>query len=149
MAGFAAAHPERVDRLVPIDAASSKFTLSGPQPANFAPDTVEDQHTLLATALEARFAPPPAFAVWAPKEFRTSGEAATPGNCSRPLDRRTTGSSTLVAWVANDRLFAAALADVVLAGIPGSRKVLIPYASHFPQLDNPDALISALLAFPR
>jgi pimeloyl-ACP methyl ester carboxylesterase len=57
--------------------------------------------------------------------------------------------ATLVAWGANDRLFPAALADVVAGGIAGARKVLIPDASHFPQVDNPQVLSAALLDFLR
>jgi triacylglycerol lipase len=161
VAAFAAVHPERVDRLVLIDAAGLKVTLSGPPPVNFAPDTVEDMHTLLATVLDAPFAQTPEFAAQALAAFKASGEAATLGKLfaafgssdsqDRPLDDilPSITAPTLVAWGANDRLFPAALAEVVAGGVKGSRKVLIPDASHFPQVDNPAALNAALLDFLR
>ncbi len=159
VAAFAAAHPASVDRLVLIDAAGLKVTLSGPPPVNFAPDTVEEMHQLLATVLDSPFAQTHEFAAQALAGFKAGGEAATlaklfaafgaADNADRPLDDILPAitAPTLVAWGANDRLFPPALADVVAAGVPGSRKVLIPDASHFPQVDNPQALSRALLEF--
>ena len=161
VASFAAAHPDRVDRLVLMDAAGLKVTLSGPPPVNFAPDTVEEMHALLATVLDAPFAQTPEFAAQALAGFKAGGEAATlvklfaafgaPDNQDQPLDDilPATTRPTLVAWGANDRLFPAALADVVASGVKGARKVLIPGASHFPQVDNPASLNAALLDFLR
>jgi pimeloyl-ACP methyl ester carboxylesterase len=158
VAAFAAAHPGMVDRLVLIDAAGLKVTLSGPPPVNFAPDTVEDMHKLLVTVLDAPFAQTMEFAAQALAGFKAGGEAATlgklfasfgaAGNQDRPLDEilPELTSPTLVAWGANDRLFPPALADVVAAGIKDTRKVLIPNASHFPQVDNPEALSAAIHA---
>jgi pimeloyl-ACP methyl ester carboxylesterase len=160
-AAFAAANPAVVDRLVLIDAAGLRVTLSGPPPVNFAPDTVDEMHTLLATVLDAPFAQTPEFAAQALADFKAGGEAATlaklfaafgaPDNTDRPLDDILPSITcpTLVAWGANDRLFPAALADVVAGGIQGARKILIPDASHFPQVDNPDALNEVLLDFLR
>ena len=159
VASLAAAHREKVDRLVLIDAAGLKITLSGPPPVNFAPDTVAEMHTLLATVLDAPFAQTPEFAAQALAGFKAGGEAATleklfaafgaPDNQDQPLDDilPSITQPTLVAWGANDRLFPAVLADVVAGGIAGSHKVLIPNASHFPQVDNPDALNAVLLDF--
>ena len=56
-------------------------------------------------------------------------------------------AKTLVVWGEKDGLFPAALADVVAGGVKGSRKVLIPNASHFPQVDDPKALADAILTF--
>lgn len=160
-AALAAAQPEAVDRLVLIDVAGLKVTLGGPPPVNFAPGTVQEMHRLLATVLDAPFAQTEAFAAQALAAFQASGEAATlgklfsgfasPDSTDRPLDDLLPAiqSPTLVAWGANDRLFPAALADVVVAGIAGARKVLIENASHFPQVDNPGALNAALLEFLR
>ena len=50
-------------------------------------------------------------------------------------------------WGEKDGLFPAAFADVVAGGVKGSRKVLIPNASHFPQVDDPKALAEAILTF--
>jgi pimeloyl-ACP methyl ester carboxylesterase len=62
VAVMAALQPELADRLVLIDAAGLKVTLSGPPPVNFAPDTVQEMHVLLATVLDAPFAQTPEFA---------------------------------------------------------------------------------------
>lgn len=160
-ATVAATTPAVVEKLVLIDAAGLKITLSGPPPVKFAPETVEEMHQLLAVALDAPFAQTPEFAAKALADFKASGEAATlgklfaafgaPDNKDRPLDDLLPliQAPTLVAWGANDRLFPAALADIVAGGVKGSRKVLIPNASHFPQVDNPAALNAELLAFLR
>jgi hypothetical protein len=58
-------HPATVDRLVLIDAAGLKVTLAGPPPVNFAPDTAEEMHALLATVLDAPFAQTREFAAQA------------------------------------------------------------------------------------
>lgn len=159
VAGFAADHSAAVDRLVLIDAAGLKVTLSGPPPVNFAPDSVEEMSRLLSTVLDSPFAQTQAYAAQALEAFRASGEAqtlaklfagfASPASADRPLDELLPKISrpTLVAWGANDRLFPAALADVVVAGVPGSRKVLIERASHFPQVDNPEQLSAAIADF--
>lgn len=159
VATLAAAHPEAVDRLVLIDAAGLKITLAGPPPVRFAPETVEQMQQLLRTVLDAPFAQTAEFAAQALAAFQHSGEATTlaklfagfaaPDRSDRPLDDLlpAIASPTLVVWGVNDRLFPAALADLVAGGIAGSRKVLIEGASHFPQVDNPVALSAALLDF--
>jgi pimeloyl-ACP methyl ester carboxylesterase len=159
VASFAAANPVSVDRLVLIDAAGLKVTLSGPPPVNFAPDNVAEMRNLLKTVLDSPFAHTEVFAAQALAAFKAGGEAqtlaklfagfASPDSKDRPLDDvlPKISSPTLVAWGANDRLFPAALADVVVAGVKGSRKVLIDRSSHFPQIDNPEALSAAIRAF--
>jgi pimeloyl-ACP methyl ester carboxylesterase len=160
-ATFAATHPASVDKLVLVDAAGLKITLAGPPPVKFAPETVDEMHQLLITVLDSPFAQTPEFAAQALSDFKASGEAATlgklfagfgaPDNQDRVLDDLLPliQAPTLVAWGANDRLFPAALADIVAGGVKGSRKVLIPGASHFPQIDNAPALNAELLAFLR
>jgi triacylglycerol lipase len=54
---------------------------------------------------------------------------------------------TLIVWGAEDRLFPPAIADLVMGHVRGARKVLIPAASHFPQLDNPTAFDAAVVEF--
>jgi 2-hydroxy-6-oxonona-2,4-dienedioate hydrolase len=160
-ATVAANHPALVDRLVLVDVAGLKLTLSGPPPVKFVPETVEDMHKLLVTVLDSPFAQSKEFAAKALADFNASGEAATlgklfagfgaPDNKDRALDDLLPliTSPTLVAWGANDRLFRAALADIVAGGVKGSRTVLIPNASHFPQVDNAPALTAELLTFLR
>ena len=54
---------------------------------------------------------------------------------------------TLVIWGAEDRLFPPVIADLVAGHIKGAQKVLIPAASHFPQLDNPSVFNAAVTTF--
>ena len=158
-ATFAAKHAGSVDRLVLIDAAGLKITLSGPPPVNFAPDTVEEMHNLLHATIASPFAQTTEFATKALAAFKASGEAATLGrlfagfasadNKDRVLDDvlPDVKAKTLVVWGEKDGLFPAALADVVAGGVKGSRKILIPNASHFPQVDDPKALAETILTF--
>lgn len=160
---FANRYPERVERLVLSDAAGLKVTLSGPPPVNFAPDTADEMQKLLQTVLVSPWAQERAFAERALAGFQASGEKATLGKLfagfadksspDKPLDDLLpqVKAPTLVVWGAQDGLFPPALADLVaggLTGVPGgARKVLIPNASHFPQLDNPAAFNAAVMDF--
>lgn len=156
---FAARHPDLTERIVMIDAAGLKVTLSGPPPVNFAPDTVEAMRTLLRTVIESPFAHTEAFAAEALAGFTASGTAASlnklfagfadPATTDRPLDDLLPGikAPALVMWGENDRLFPLPLADIVLAGVPGATKRVIPGAGHFPHIDNPSAVIAALNEF--
>lgn len=158
-ATYAARHPDQVERLALIDAAGLKVTFAGPPPVNFAPDTVEDMAKLLKTVIASPFAHSPDFAAQALAGFRAGGEAATLGKLFAGFQSGATGdrvlddvlpevkARSLVIWGAEDGLFPAALADMVVAGLPGSRKVLIPGASHFPQIDKPEELTKVLAEF--
>lgn len=159
-ASFAAAAPELVRKLILIDAAGLKVTLSGPPPVNFAPDTLDDMHKLLSVVIASDFAHSDAFASQALAAFKASGEAetlgklfsgfASPDSKDRLLDfvLPEVKAPTLVVWGAEDGLFPAALADVVVAALPpGAQKVLIPGASHFPQIDKPSELSKVIADF--
>ncbi len=157
VAMFAAAHPEMTGKVVMIDAAGLGVTLQGPPPVNFAPDTVEEMEQLLATVLDSDFAHSRAFAEQALAGFKAGGEAATLGKLfagfghtsDKVLDEvlPQVKAPAIVVWGANDRLFPAALADVVAQGLGGAPVHLIPNASHFPQIDNPAALNAVLSDF--
>lgn len=51
---------------------------------------------------------------------------------------------TLVVWGAADRIVTPAYGEEYAAAIPGSSFVLLPGAGHLPQIETPDALLSAL-----
>ena len=53
----------------------------------------------------------------------------------------------LVIWGANDRTFAPALADDLVASLVGSRRLLLPGAGHACYLDQPEAFHAALGEF--
>lgn len=160
-ATFAAQHPASVDKLILSDAAGLKVTMSGPPPVNFAPDTVPEMQKLLQTVIASDFAHSTEFATQALAQFKASGEAASlgklfsdfskPDNPDKLLDDvlPEVKAPTLVVWGAQDALFPPALADVVVAGVKGSHKELIPRSSHFPQIDNPEALSTVVANFLR
>jgi triacylglycerol lipase len=54
---------------------------------------------------------------------------------------------TLVIRGREDGLFPVAVADLEAAGIAGARKVILEKASHFPQIDQPEAFIAAVSGF--
>jgi pimeloyl-ACP methyl ester carboxylesterase len=152
VATFAAKYPDRVERLILVDAAGLKVTLSGPPPVKFAPETVDEMQQLLQTVLTSPWAQSREFAEKALAGFKASGEAQTlqklfagfadKASPDRPLDDLLPRIKvpTLVIWGAQDKLFPPPLADVVVQGLTaapgGVRKVLVPDAGHFPQVDN-------------
>jgi triacylglycerol lipase len=158
-ATFAARSPDRIARLAMIDVAGLKVTLSGPPPVNFAPDSVAEMAALLRTVIETPAFHSPAQAELALASFRASGAAvsigrlfagfADPATADLPLDPLLPAirAPTLVMWGANDRLFPSALADVVVAGVAGASRILIPDAGHFAQIDNAAAVIAGLVRF--
>lgn len=160
-ATFAQNYPASIKKLVLIDPAGLKVTLSGPPPVSFAPNTVDEMHKLLAATIASPFAQTPEFASKALAGFKASGEAASlgklfadfqgPSNTDKVLDDilPNVKAPTLVVWGAKDGLFPVALADVVVGQVPGAKKVVIPDASHFSQIDNPAALAKALSDFFR
>jgi pimeloyl-ACP methyl ester carboxylesterase len=54
---------------------------------------------------------------------------------------------TLLVWGAQDRVVPPIYADAFAAGIRDTRKLLVEGAGHFPHLENPDAVLSAVRAF--
>jgi pimeloyl-ACP methyl ester carboxylesterase len=133
--------------------------MGGPPPVNFAPDDMADMKALLSRVIASPFAQTDDFVAKALNDFKASGEAATlgrlfagfaaPGSEDALLDDilPDVESPTLVVWGAQDGLFPVALADIVVARTNGARKVVLPKASHFPQIDDPEGLASALVSF--
>lgn len=163
VATFAAAYPDRVEKLVLVDAAGLKITLAGPPPVKFAPETVDEMQRLLQTVLTSPWAQTREFAEKALAGFKASGEAQTldklfsgfadKASPDRPLDDLLPliTAPTRVIWGEKDKLFPAALADQVVLGLTsapgGVRKVLVPGAGHFPQVDNADAFNQAVVQY--
>jgi pimeloyl-ACP methyl ester carboxylesterase len=54
---------------------------------------------------------------------------------------------TLLVWGAEDRVVPPVYADAFAAGIRNARKVLVEGAGHFPHLEDPDAVLSAVRTF--
>ena len=154
-ATFAADHPERTARLVLIDAAGFKAMFDGPPPVNFYPRSIEEMQTLLAAVRHDPATHTPAYAEQALAASQASGDAQAAEAVGKGMfvsprledvcDRVT--APTLVVWGADDSLFPPQIADLVVGHVGGARKVLIPDASHFPQLDNPAAFDAAVVRF--
>ena len=148
---------EHMDGL--IDASGLKVTMSGRPPVNFAPDTADEMHALIAATIASPFAQTPEFGDQALAGFKASGEAASlgklfadfqgPANTDKMLDDILPNieAPTLVVWGEKDGLFPVALADLVIKLRPGATKLVIPGASHFSQIDAPEALSKALSDF--
>jgi pimeloyl-ACP methyl ester carboxylesterase len=141
-AQLAATRPERVERLVLVDAAGI------PRPLN-----------PVALARNAvAMAPPRA---WGRFEFlpRIAGDAFTAGprtlgrairlilrNDLRPLLPRIT-QPTLVLWGARDRLVPLEHAYELRRRIPNARLLVLPGAAHNPMIDRPEEFNECVMAF--
>lgn len=154
-ATLAADHPDRVHRLVLVDAAGFKAMFEGPPPVEFYPQDASQMAKLLRTV---RFDPSthqPAYVAKALAASQASGDGLAAAAVGKGMfvsprledvaDRVT--APTLIIWGAEDKLFPPGIADLVASHIKGSRKELIPNASHFPQLDHPDAFNAAVSTF--
>lgn len=154
-ATMAATYPDRVGRLILVDAAGFKAMFEGEPPVNFYPTTVAEMSNLLD---HVRFDPDTHTDEHAQKALAASmasGDAQAAAAVGAGMygserledvaDRITT--PTLVIWGAEDRLFPAGIADLVAGHIQGSKRLLIPSASHFPQLDNPAVFNAAVADF--
>jgi triacylglycerol lipase len=154
-AAFAATYPQMVNRLVLVDAAGFKAMFEGPSPVNFYPATADEMSKLLQHVLYSDFAHSPEFATKALDGLKASGDAAAAevvfkGLFASPrledvMPKIT--APTLVVWGAQDKLFPAAVANLLEGSIKGSRKVLIDRASHFPQIDQPQVFIDTVATF--
>lgn len=156
-ASFAAAHPARTNRLVLVDAAGFKAMFEGEPPVDFYPTTEEATANLLAHVRHDPAARTPEKVREALAAVQASGDAhaaAAVGQgmfVSPRLEEAAdqVKAPTLILWGAEDRLFPPQVADLVAGHIKGARKILIPAASHFPQLDNPAAFNGAVADFLR
>jgi pimeloyl-ACP methyl ester carboxylesterase len=156
-ATFAADHPTRTDRLVLVDAAGFKAMFEGKPPVDFYPQDLAATANLLAHVRHDPSARTPEAVARELAESQASGDAQAAAAVGQGMfasprledvaDRVT--APTLIVWGAEDRLFPPAIADLVAGHIPNARKVLIPAASHFPQLDNPTAFDAAVVEFLR
>jgi pimeloyl-ACP methyl ester carboxylesterase len=152
---IAASHSSRVGRLVLVDAAGFKAMFEGPPPVNFYPQTVEEMAKLLAFVRHDPQAHTKAFAEMALAAAQASGDAETAERVANGMFisvrledlAERIAARTLVIWGAEDRLFPPMIADLVAGHIKGAQKVLIPAASHFPQLDNPSVFNAVVAAF--
>jgi len=154
-ATLAADHPDRTGQLVLVDAAGFKAMFEGEPPVNFYPATDAEMRNLLEHVRFDPAARTDAAVTEALAASIASGDvqaAAAVGKGMFVSERLEDVADriavpTLVIWGADDKLFPAGIADLVTGHIKGSRKLLIPNASHFPQLDNPAVFNAAVAEF--
>ncbi|CCD97724.1 putative enzyme with alpha/beta-hydrolase domain; triacylglycerol lipase (Esterase) [Bradyrhizobium sp. STM 3809] len=154
-ATFAATYPERIRRLVLIDVAGFRAMFEGQPPVNFDPDNGDQMQQLIDITINPKIAKMPGLAQRAFDAYVASGEKAISATWGKSLFASPRledlmpkiGAPTLLLWGADDRLVPSALTDVFCRQIAGARMLLIPDAGHFPQIDQPDAVIAALNEF--
>ena len=152
---FAATYPERVRKLIIIDAAGFKAMFEGPPPVNFDPNNAEEMQKLIDFTINGPVAKTPGLAQHAFEAYVSSGEKAITATWGKSLYASTrlealfpkVKAPTLVLWGADDKLFPSVLCSAFSAQIPGSTCHMIPGAGHFPQIDQPDATIKAIADF--
>ena len=152
---FAATYPERVRKLIIIDAAGFKAMFEGPPPVNFDPNNADEMQKLIDFTINGPVAKTPGLAQHAFDAYVSSGEKAITATWGKSLYASTrlealfpkVKAPTLVLWGADDKLFPSVLCSAFSAQIPGSTCHMIPGAGHFPQIDQPDATIKAIADF--
>ena len=154
-ATFAATYPDRVNRLILIDAAGFKAMFEGTPPVNFDPNDVAEMQALINITINSPVAQTPGLAEKALAAYIASGEKAISATWGKSLYVSTRledllpkiTAPTLVLWGADDKLFPSVLAGVLAGQISGARSQLILNAGHFPQIDAPEATTSAIADF--
>jgi abhydrolase domain-containing protein 6 len=149
---FAAAYPDRTEKLVLIDAAGFKAMFEGEPPVNFDPGTVAEMDALVRTVINSAIVETPGFAEAALKRYIASGEKAIAELWGKSLFMSPrledlfpkVTAPTVVLWGADDQLFPSILAQVFAGQIANARAELIPAAGHFPQIDAPEATVAAI-----
>lgn len=154
-ATFAATYSQTVNKLVVVDPAGFAKMFEGEPPVNLFPDDVAQMKMLLSFVLYSEFAHTDAFASEAFAKFQASGEKTIvprlyPALLSSPKLEEVMPqikAQTLVVWGKEDKLFPVALAPYITGLVPGAISTIIEKASHFPQVDQPNALIAAVQSF--
>ncbi len=154
-ATFAATYPDRVEKLVLIDAAGFKAMFEGPPPVNFDPNSAAEMQALIDITINSAAAHTPGLAERAYEAYVSSGEKAISATWGKSLFVSPRleellpkiSAPTLVLWGADDKLFPSAVAGVFSGMIKSSKSHLIPGAGHFPQIDQPAATTSAIAEF--
>jgi pimeloyl-ACP methyl ester carboxylesterase len=154
-ATLAAEHPDRVSKLVLVDAAGFKAMFEGQLPVDFYPQDTAAMSKLLQYVRYAPETHTDAYAETALAASKATGDAQAAAAVGKGLfvstrledvaDKVT--APTLVIWGAEDKLFPPPVADLVCGHVKGSYKVMIDLAGHFPQLDNPEVFNRTVAEF--
>jgi pimeloyl-ACP methyl ester carboxylesterase len=148
---FAATHPERVERLVVVDAAGLRFEPDLALERALLPQTIDDVRTLI----RANFQQPlrlPAFVLRdllrlaqrdvVPRTALLQRLVYGDEHVDDHLDR--IAVPTLVVWGRHDPLTPLALGERIAAAIPGAELVVFEDAAHSPNVERP-ARFNAIL----
>lgn len=154
-ATFAATNPTRVNRLVVADPAGFEAMFQGAPPVNLFPNSEAEMAKLLSFVLVRPETQTSEFAREAFARFQASGEKtiearlgpALFGSARLEAVMPRISAPTLVVWGREDKLFPVALAPYITGLTPGATSAIIDNASHFPQIDQPEAFIAAVRAF--
>jgi pimeloyl-ACP methyl ester carboxylesterase len=153
---FAAAHPERVERLVVVDAAGLSFTPDMTLERALLPQTVDDVRLLIRANFQ-RAIRLPAFVLR--DLLRVAKRDA---ECRTELLRRlvygtehlddrlaSIAAPTLVVWGAQDPLTPLPLGQRIADVVPDSELVVFPDAAHSPNVECPERFNDLLRDFLR
>ena len=153
-AEFAVRYPERIDRLVLVDAyglrvrgalAADEFALTPPmlRPLVFAEP---DGQLAIETLPDLE----PAERQEATLHARVAGARLA---WQFPYDRKLAGRlrranvPALVVWGEHDRLVPRAHADAFVQGLPNAQLAIVPNVGHYPYLEAPDAFANEVTRF--
>jgi pimeloyl-ACP methyl ester carboxylesterase len=158
-AKFAASHPERVDKLVLVDAAGY-----AEDPAQLIGDLLSQMDPAMVAAAEQmlrslsptdqRRLEAAAASYFARRSPRGDGYAA--GALAESIVRgedllgpelKQLAVPTLVVWGQDDRVISVRAGDALAADIPGARKIVLDHCGHRPQTECSAAFNAALLPY--
>jgi len=153
---FAAAHPERVDRLVVVDAAGLRFDPDMTLERALLPTTIEDVRLLI----RANFQRPMRLPVFVLRDLlRVARRDAVPREellrrlvyGDEHFDERLAAvtARTLVVWGQTDPLTPLALGERIVANVPGARLVVFDDCAHSPNVERPERFNPCLRDFLR
>lgn len=153
---FAATYPERVERLVVVDAAGLRFEPDMTLERALLPATIDDVRLLI----RANFQRPPRLPVFVLRDLlRVARRDAVPREellrrlvyGDEHLDERlgSIAASTLVVWGAADPLTPLALGERIAASIPMAELTVFEDCAHSPNVEQPERFNERLRAFLR
>jgi pimeloyl-ACP methyl ester carboxylesterase len=154
-ASFAATYPDRLSKLILIDAAGFKAMFEREPPVNFDPNNADEMQKLIDFTINSTVAKSPGLAQRAFENYVASGEKAIAQTWGKSLFISARleelfpkiTAPTLVVWGADDRLFPSMLAEGFASQINGAQSKLISNAGHFPQIDQPEVTTAVIASF--
>lgn len=153
---FAAAYPDRIDRLVVVDAAGLRFEPDLNLERSLLPDTIEDVRALIRANFQGALRIP----TFVLRDVLRVAKRDAVGR-TELLRRLVNGTEhvdeslgairarSLVVWGAEDPLTPLALGERVAASIEGARLVVFPDCAHSPNVERPERFNDLVRRFLR